>query len=218
MRHYIIDVDEVKEPYRLRASSFLKEYLENLILSEQPYVVRSLVLERPDRETKHLLQACRYFTFVLEGRIPPEDVQFGDEFYEKYWRLSDLVEEMNVSGFLNHLDDPLPSDVQDAPWDMIPIKRHYIWDLYERWDYKDRGDILLKDYLENLILSEQPYVVRNLVLKNPDKETENLLQLCKFFTSVLNGKKPTEDVRFSKEFYEKYWRLSDLVDEVNAGL
>ena len=100
---------------------------------------------------------------------------------------------------------------------MIPIKRHYIWDLYERWDYKDRGDILLKDYLENLILSEQPYVVRNLVLKNPDKETENLLQLCKFFTSVLKGKMPTEDVRFDKEFYEKYWRLSDLVDEVNAG-
>ncbi len=214
MRHYIMDLDEVKEPYRLRASSFLKEYLENLILSEQPYVVRSLVLERPDRETKNLLQACRYFTFVLEGRMPPEDVLFGDEFYEKYWRLKNLVEEMNASGFLNHLDDPLPSDVQDAPWDMIPIKRHYIRELEVRSRYKSRADKLLKDCLENWALCEQPYVAKGLMIRNPDDETKQLLLACKYFASLMVGEKPMKHPEnLNLTDYTNRWRLSELVNK-----
>ena len=216
MRHYIRS-NAIRQSFKLRADEYLREYLECLIASEQPYLASDLDVKFPDWNTENLLQACRFFTSVLKGEMPTAILGFYPGFEERFGRAWGLAHDAMKSSFLCYLDvDPIV-DYEEAPWDMIPIKRHYIWDLYERWDYKDRGDILLKDYLENLILSEQPYVVRNLVLKNPDKETENLLQLCKFFTSVLKGKMPTEDVRFDKEFYEKYWRLSDLVDEVNAG-
>ncbi len=213
MRHYLMDLDEIKEPFWFRANGFLKEYLENLILSEQPYVVRNLVLEQPDRETRNLLKTCRYFTSILEGRVPNEDIQFGHEFYEKYWRLSDLVDELNASELLNHMDVPFSSNVQDAPWDMIPIKRHYIKELEVRSRYKARADMLLKECLENLVLCEQPYVAEGLMIRNPDDETKVLLLACKYFTSIMLDEKPMrcpDDLMLVD--YQHRWRLSDLVN------
>ena len=91
------------------------------------------------------------------------------------------------------------------------MKYIYIGKKYVRNEFRKRLDInhSLKAWLETIILAEKPYLADNLVLEDPDKETEILLKLCRFFSAVLKDEhpEPISTSEWSLEFEGKHHGL-----------
>lgn len=71
------------------------------------------------------------------------------------------------------------------------------------------GDVCLNNWLESIILREEPYQAEHLILDNPNEETKTLLKLCKFFSAILRDEhpKPISTSEWSLEFESKHHGL-----------
>ncbi|MBR1379050.1 MAG: hypothetical protein IJ557_08015 [Bacteroidaceae bacterium] len=79
--HYIEDFEfELIEDSKQALVSIQKEYLKNLIYSEQPHLAKKIVIDNPDEETQNLLGICKSLAAILSGKIPPKLPDWSGEF------------------------------------------------------------------------------------------------------------------------------------------
>ena len=72
--------------------------------------------------------------------------------------------------------------------------------------FAERG---LYEWLEAIILTEQPYLADGISINNPDEELQMLLKLCRFFSAVLRDEhpEPIPTTEWSLEFEGRHHGL-----------
>ena len=64
------DGDSFRDSFGHDINSYLKQWLEVIIFTEQPYLADSLNIESSDEELSVLLKMCRFFSAVLRNEHP----------------------------------------------------------------------------------------------------------------------------------------------------
>ncbi len=62
--------ESLRNSFGPKANYHLKGWLEAIILTEQPYLADTLIVENPDGETETLLKLCKFFSAVLRDEHP----------------------------------------------------------------------------------------------------------------------------------------------------